>query len=293
MAELKFSKSTDSEEEVKLDSALIFAEWRSGIAAAGGRAMLEVATSFVGDGATVKITGKSIKGKKLGKLKGKMRANRFVGQFDIPRDVEMGDRIYFEVELSDNSLSETSNEIPVVPAIQVTNMKWSADEAGRGDILTLSADIDNVRDDTEVLLTIYEYDRDGAHDRITRIPGLVKDKKVSVSWEYEYHEDTDEIPTQEELDQYGGKYNPPEYFFTIEIYDQVFGKKQESKLLVFKDWLEIAATEVTGEPMANRDYVIRLPDGSEKKGKLDQDGFARVEGVPPGKCEIEIPPEQK
>ncbi|UCG61924.1 MAG: hypothetical protein JSV52_01135 [Candidatus Zixiibacteriota bacterium] len=292
MAELKFNKSTDSEEEIKLDSSLVYTEWRSGVATAGGKVTVAVGTSLVGDGATVEVTGKSKKGKKLGKLKGKVRSNMFVGMLDIPEDIEMGDRVFFEVDLPDNSLSGKSEEIPVTLPIRVSNMKWSAKEAGRGDILTLSADIDNVRDDTEVLLTIYEYDQDSAHDRITEIPGLVKDKEVSVNWEYEYHEDTDEIATQEELDQYGGKYNPPEYFFTIEIYDQVFGKKQESKLLVFKDWLEIAGEEPTGEPMANRDYIIKLPDGTEKKGKLDKDGFARVEGIPPGKCEIEIPPDQ-
>ena len=292
MAELKFSKSTDSEEEIKLDSTLVYAEWRAGVAVAGGKAAAAVGTSFVGDGAAVKITGKSKKGKKLGKLKGKMRANMFVGMLDIPEDIEFGDRVYFEVELPDNSLSGKSEEIPVILPIRVTNMKWSAQEAGRGDILTLSADIDNVRDDTEVLFTIYEHDRDGAHDKITEIPGLVKDKQASVSWEYQYHEDTDEIATQEELDRYGGKYNPPEYFFTIEIYGEVFGKKQESKLLMFKDWLEIQGEDADGKPMANRDYVIKLPDGSEKKGKLDQDGFARVEGISPGKCEIEISPEE-
>jgi len=290
--ELKFTKSTDSEEEIKLDSTLIFAEWRSGSAVAGRKAAVEVMTAFVGDGAKVKITGKSKKGKKLGKLKGEMRGNRFVGEFDIPRDIEQGDRVYFEVELSANSLSGKSDEIPVILAINVTNLKWSANEAGRGDILTMSADIDNVRDETETMVTIYEHDQDGAHDKITEIIGVVKDEKLQVDWEYEYHEDVDELPTQEELDRYGGKYNPPEYFFTITIHDQVFGKKQESGLLVFKDWIEISGEGLTGEPMANRDYVIRLPDGTEKKGKLDQDGFARVEGIPPGKCEIEIPPEE-
>jgi len=173
--ELKFTKSTDSEEQIKLDSTLIFAEWRSGGAVAGRKAAVEVMTAFVGDGAKVKITGKSKKGKKLGKLKGEIRGNRFVGELEIPRDIEQGDHVYFEVELSANSLSGTSDEIPVIPAINVTKMKWSANEARHGDILDLSADVDNVRDETEALVTIYEHDQDGAHDKITEIQGIVKD----------------------------------------------------------------------------------------------------------------------
>ncbi len=99
MADLKFTKSTDSEEEVQLDSTLIYAEWRAGQAVAGRKASVEVATCFVGDGAPVKLTGKSRKGKKLGKIKGEMRSNKFVGEFDIPSDIETGDRVYFEVKL--------------------------------------------------------------------------------------------------------------------------------------------------------------------------------------------------
>ncbi|UCD62543.1 MAG: hypothetical protein JSW34_07170 [Candidatus Zixiibacteriota bacterium] len=290
MAELKFTKSTDSEEEIKLDSTLIYAEWRSGQVMAGETASLEVATSFVGDGAPVKIKGKSRKGKKLGKLKGKMRSNKFVGELEIPDDIEVGDRVYFEADLPDNSLSGTSDDIPVVARIQVSNMKWSADEARRGDILTLTADVENVRDETEAVVTIYEHDRDGAHDKICEIPALIKDGRLKLEWEYEYHEDTDEIATQQELDRYGGSYNPPEYFFTVEIYNRVFGKKQESKLLTFKDWIEIQGEDAGGKPLANGDYVVKLPDGTEKKGKLDQNGFARVDGIPPGKGEIVITP---
>ena len=42
-------------------------------------------------------------------------------------------------------------------------------------------------------ILIYEHDQDGAHDRICEIPAVVQDGKIEVKWEYEYHEDTDEI----------------------------------------------------------------------------------------------------
>ncbi len=177
----------------------------------------------------------------------------------------------------------------MVPGIRVSNMKWSASEARRGDILKLTADVENVRDDTEVLITIFEHDRDSAHDKIVEIPGLVKDKRIEVEWEYQYHEDTDELPSQEELERYGGSYNPPEYFFTITIHEEVFGEQQQSKLLVFKDWVEITYEDAEGNPVANARYVITLPDGEQREGSLDGSGFAKIDGIPPGKCTVDFP----
>jgi hypothetical protein len=287
--ESKFSKPTDSVEEIKLESALIYADWRQGAAYAGRSAGFEVVTVFVGNGAKIEISGKSEKGKKLGKIKGEMEANRYVGSFDIPDDIEPGDQISFEAKLSANNINGESSAIPVYPAPVVTNMKWSAKEAKRGDRLRLTADVDKVPGGTEALVTIFEYDRDGAHDKIAEIPAMIKDLKLDVEWEYEYHEDVDEIPTEREMREYGTSYNPPEYFFAVRIGGAEYGTKQESGLLLFKDWIEVELLDDKGRPVPDTDYILRLPDGAEKRGRLDAAGKARVEDVPPGKFKIVFP----
>ncbi len=287
--DLKFTKSTDAEHEIELESSLISASWRSGKAIAGQTATFEVLTAFVGEGATIKIKGKSENGKKLGKIKDVIKRNKYVGEFEIPEDTELDDMIYFEVKLPKNDLEGESNRIPVFPPVQVFNMKWSAKEARRGDVLTLSADVNGLRDHTEITVIIYDYDRDSAHDKIIELPATVMDKRIELQWEFEYHEDTDEIPTQEELDKYGGKYNPPEYFFTIKVEDTEFGVEQESGLLEFKDWIEIELLDEDGNPVANEDYILHLPDGRQKQGKLDTNGRAREKDIPPGSIPIEFP----
>ena len=288
--DLKFTKSTDTEHKIKLESSLISASWRSGKAIAGQTATFEVWTAFVGEGAPIKIKGKSKNGKKLGKIKDVIKRNKYVGEFEIPEDTELDDMIYFEVELPKNDLEGESNRIPVFPPVQVFNMKWSATEARRGDILTLSADVNGLRDHTEVTVIIYEYDRDSAHDKIIELPATVMNKRIELQWEYEYHEDTDEIPTQEELDKYGGKYNPPEYFFTVKVEDTEYGKQeQESGLLEFKDWIEIELLDEDGNAVANEDYILHLPDGQQRRGTLDGNGIGREENIPPGKVTIEFP----
>ncbi len=286
---LKFTKSTDSEHKLKLESSLVSAMWTCGRAIGGQQATFEIVTELVGEGAPVKVTGKSVKGKKLGKVQGKMRRNHFVGALDIPEDIEPGDRVFFEVKLPKNSLDGQSEQIPAFPPIRIANMSWSATEARRGDTLTLSADIKGLPEETEVAVVIYEYDRDQVHDRIVELPAVVTSERIEISWEYQYHEDTDEIPTQEELDKYGGQYNPPEYFFTIKVEGVEYGLKQESGLLLFKDWIEIIATDRLGRPLENEKYIIHKSDGTTVEGKLNAEGIAKVDNIPPGRYRVEFP----
>lgn len=287
--ELKFNKSTDKEHEIKLESRLISASWLSHAATGGQTAVLEVRTSMVGYGAPIKITGKTEKGKKLDKISGEVKGDKFVGRLQIPEDVEPGDRAYFEVELSKNNLKGESNRIPCFPPPRVSELKWSASEARRGDTLTLSAKVGGVRDGTEVEFVIYEHDRDSAHDKITVLPTIVKDEKAELTWDYEYLEDTDEIPTDEEMQRYGRNYNPPEYFFTVKIGDTEYGSEQESGLLLFKDYIEISLFNVDGTPASGAEYRLILADGTEMNGNLDAGGYARVDDVPPGRYTVVFP----
>ncbi len=288
MVEIKHSKATDSENKIKMNSSLVYASWRRGSAHTGCKAAFEVGTSFVGNGAPVKVTGKREGGKKFGKVKGKMRANIFIGEFKIPKDFKPGDRIFFEVDLSKNGLKGKSNSIPVFPKPVVTNIKWSAEKAHRGSTLTLSADVKKVRGGTEAKVIIYEYDRDGAHDKITELPAVIENSAIEVEWEFEYHKDVDEIPTQKELDEYGGSYNPPEYFFVIRINDFEHGADQESGLLKFEDWIDLKLVNFTGKEK----YVLHLPDGSTKKGDFDDKGRIVVKKTLPGRYYVEIEEEE-
>ena len=288
--DLKFTKATDAKHKIKLESELVEASWQSGVAYMGMPAAFVVRTNFVGNTAPVEVTGKSEKGKKCGKAKGTISNNTFKGTLDIPDDLDPKDHVYFEVKLSKHGLSGESDLVPVKPPITVTNMKWSAKEARRGEIVTLSADVRGASDETEVAITIYEFDRDSIHDKIAELKAVVKGQQIKLDWEYQYHEDTDEIPTDAEMKKYGRSYNPPEYFFTVTLENHEFGKKkQDSGILEFKDWVEIELVDGSGSSMKDEDYVLHLADGTERKGKLDQNGHGRENDVPPGEAELEFP----
>lgn len=289
--ETKFSKSTDKKHKVKLESSILHAAWSANVAYAGSEVGVEVKTMFVGEGGKIKITGKSEKGEKLSKISDKIYGNGYSGKLTIPEKIKIGDKAFFEVKLPQLGLSAKSNRIPIYPRIVVSSMAWDKKEAGRGDTLKLAADVEGVRDESEVRIIIYEHDRDGNHDKIAEIPTNVKNKKIEVMWEYEYHDDTLNIPTENELQKYSKEkhYERPEYFFALKIDDEEYGKDKESGLLKFKDMLDFRLLDEDGEPFKNEEYILLLADGKNKKGTLDENGHGCEKDLPPGEVTIILP----
>jgi len=272
---------TDQVEEIKLSSAIQRVLWTDRMVAAGGEAGLEIITQFVGSNSEMKIELVDQSGQSFGKFKDKISANRFWTQIRIPEKAK--NALFALVKLPKHGLERKSPPLIVLPPIEITNVKWDKTEARRGDILKLTADIDEVPDDTEAEIEIWEHDEDSAHDLITKFPVKVKDNKVELEWEYEYHEDTDDIPTAEESEK---GYNPPEYFFRV----IVAGVSADSDRLEFKDYIEIELVDQeTGESFADEEYVLILPDGTERRGNLDEYGRAKEEDIPPGRCRVEFP----
>jgi len=54
-------------------------------------------------------------------------------------------------------------------------------------------------------------------------------------------------------------------------------------------WIEIELVDEEDNPVPGERYEITTPDGRVKRGTLDENGFARVEGVRPGECKVAFP----
>ena len=54
-------------------------------------------------------------------------------------------------------------------------------------------------------------------------------------------------------------------------------------------WIEIELIGEDDEPIPNEAYKVILPDGSEKEGKLDKNGWARIENQLIGEWEVTFP----
>ncbi len=272
--------ATDAIHKVQLASAIRVVTWTEAKAAPGGTVGLEVFTEFVGNDADLNLELSDRNGKKHGTVRDKISGNHFWATIRVPAGAEK--ELYATAELPKHGLKLKSDPLVVLPAVEIKNLKWDRNEARRGDVVGMTADIKGVPDGTESTLTILEHDADGAHDRVTSFTVPVKQGKIESKWEYEYIEDTDEIPTKEEAAK---GYNPPEYFFRITI----GGVSADSGLLLFKDWVEIDLKDQAGKPIPDQDYELKLPDGTTRKGKLDANGTAREKDVPPGPYTIEFP----
>lgn len=62
-------------------------------------------------------------------------------------------------------------------------------------------------------------------------------------------------------------------------------KPDESK----KSWIEIELVDEDGNPVPGETYCVTTPNGAVAQGSLDENGFARVEGMDPGNCKITFP----
>ncbi len=57
-----------------------------------------------------------------------------------------------------------------------------------------------------------------------------------------------------------------------------------------KSWIDIKLVDQEGHPIPGREYKVILPDGqTAAEGTLDEKGYARVDGIEPGKCKIVFP----
>jgi hypothetical protein len=54
-------------------------------------------------------------------------------------------------------------------------------------------------------------------------------------------------------------------------------------------WIEIELVDEQGNPRPNERYLIKLPDGSIREGRLDINGRARIDGIEPGTALICFP----
>jgi hypothetical protein len=275
----RYQENTDHLKRIVLPSTLQSVIWTKRCAPANETVGLEIFTHFVGNGSKIEIEISDHNGKSFGKYKENISGNRFWTQIKVPAQASQA--LYAEVKLPNHGLHMKSNPLIILPLVEIKNAKWDKKEARRGDILKLTADVKGAPDGTEGEIEIWEYDADGAHDFVTKFPVLVKDKKVEAEWEYEYHEDTDEIPTAEESEK---GYNPPEYFFRVKIGEV----SADSGLLKFKDWIKIALRDDQGNPLANEEYKIIFADGSEKTGRASSDGCIDIKDIPPGKVSFEL-----
>jgi hypothetical protein len=56
-----------------------------------------------------------------------------------------------------------------------------------------------------------------------------------------------------------------------------------------KSWIEIKLVDQAGDPVPGEPFTCKTSDGKTVSGTTDDKGFARVNGIEPGNCDITFP----
>jgi hypothetical protein len=271
--------NTNKKNEIKLESDINRIIWTAGTGCPGVKVGLEVETQFVGvnSEASIEISDKS--GKKFDTIKKKIYGNKLWLEITVPEKAK--DELYAEVKLSKHGVSKKSRGLYLFPFVDIKNLKWDKEEARRGDILKLTADIKGLADGNEAEIQIWEHDSDLAHDLVTKFPVIIRNQKIEADWEFKYPGDTYNIPTKEESSK---GYQWPEYFFRI----NVAGVSADSEKIKFIDSVEITLNDDQNNPIKDIEYILTLANAEKIKGKIGPDGLIKEDKIPPGKVKIEL-----
>jgi hypothetical protein len=52
------------------------------------------------------------------------------------------------------------------------------------------------------------------------------------------------------------------------------------------NWIEIECLDPDGNPLSNVEFILFLPDGSQKTGTLNDEGYYKAENIPRGECKV-------
>lgn len=161
----------------------------------------------------------------------------------------------------------------------ITKAGWSESQARVGDKVKLQVEAVGIESGTDAQLEIFIRDVNFPDTPFKMIESKIEGGKIEEEWEMEIDEDL--LKDQDSRAEKGG-FSAPSFLFKV----SVDGLTQKSSLLSYKDYIELKLKDEAGEQIKNVKYLVRLPSGGLKDGYLDGDGYAKVDGLPPGKVEV-------
>ncbi|MDH5230726.1 MAG: carboxypeptidase-like regulatory domain-containing protein [Gammaproteobacteria bacterium] len=287
MSVTEYQKATNEAHEVELESSINVAYWDRKLAAVGDTVGIVVETNFVASGSKIEVKVETLKGKKVDTLTGTVFGGIYRGELTLS-DKAVGE-IKFTAKLPDHGVEGGSNLLTVRPVINIKNMKWSQKTAQQGDELTLSADADGLQDGQKVEIRIYEFDQGGMHDLVCKLPAVVENNKLEKIWMFQYFADIDDIPIEDEIQNYGKHYQNPEYFFVVEVSNRKYGDQDESGLLEFKDYVALFLVDQDNNPIQDAKCEITAADGNTVNKTTDAKGYIKIDEIAPGRFFLKVP----
>lgn len=163
----------------------------------------------------------------------------------------------------------------------VYNARWSQAEAKVGDTVDLAAETEGYPDGTPCVIRIWERDIGGPDRQVAELDTRVQGNRIEARWEYRHTE----RPMPAGAGDDHSTYSSPEHYFFVHV-----GRdRARSGQLKLQDWIEIELKDQDDRPVPDEEYILRLPDGEVRKGRLDANGRKKEEHLPPGRYDVEFP----
>ena len=149
-----------------------------------------------------------------------------------------------------------------------------------GDEVYLCADVTDIAEGATATIKIVEKDADGTDVPVATLSAVVSGGRIKCRWQVKYTADDDDADSQKELKEKG--YTLPEYAFVVECGGATSG--ESGVLEVYADF--IAKLSMNGKLLRNYPYILKLADGSCRKGQTNSDGYIIENELPVGKVKI-------
>ena len=159
------------------------------------------------------------------------------------------------------------------------NAKWAKEMVKPGDKVELNVESEGLDDGEAISFFIWQKDIKKADVQIKNIEAKIQGDKAKAEWE---------IPESEELteEKKTDKFSSPEYYFTIICNPDLTAR---SGILYIEDFIEVELKDDEGNALKDEEYILYLPNGEVRKGKLDGNGYKKEEKVPGGNFSITFP----
>jgi len=164
----------------------------------------------------------------------------------------------------------------------VSNAKWSKEKAEVGEKVKLTADVEGFEDRTPSLIQIYKRDIKGPDKVIARIEKDIRGGRIEADWEYTLDEEKN---NKSDVEEKRTGFSAPQYYFDVVVENVI----AHSALLEYKDYIELELKDVNNHPLAGEEFLLYCPNGEVKKGKLDSNGYKKIEKIVPGRYSVRYP----
>lgn len=181
------------------------------------------------------------------------------------------------------NINRIKNEL-MKDTLQLSNLQWqmdgqNIDKAIVGDMVQLTADVTGISEGSCVYLQIFESNNNTENQFITGVAGYMKENKISIDWEVSHKNKTNNTKNDKQ-------YLYPRFVFkgtTSNTCDT-----QSNELKVF-GWIKVKLImDGTGNILANTQYTLHHPDGSQEKGTSDNEGYINIPEIEIGNFQVSV-----